>query len=224
MKQSVSLVGSWKDAQSRRMQFLSDGTMFIDGLRYLYQIKGSKLFITASDMKLKAKYRVEGDTLYTTINGNTNMWRVDFADTVKAQAEAPKAASPKPNPAASAPAAVETEKIDPRQYEDMLKKEFGLTLEGGKWAFYGQVNDEKATLYDAGITYGVIKSVKEKLNDPQFQFCIITTEKITIVFNRPRPVCLITGLSAEGTSGVIANAIKDGAQCRIYNGVFIISF
>jgi hypothetical protein len=226
IQSAMSLVGRWKDAQGRSMQFLIDGSMFIDGSLYMYKANGNKLFITANDMKLKAKYRFEGNTLYTTIKGNTNVWQRDIptAPPVAPVSEP----SAKTETIRSVPAAPsdDTEKTDAQQGEDMLKSEFGLVCENNLWVFYGRSTDElKASLSDPGISYDIIKNVWKQIKDPMLKFCIVVSGQVIVIFNtKPKPAGFVTGLTKEGVSTVIAAAIKDGAVCSIVNGIFVLSY
>lgn len=73
-KGEPGIVGRWQDARGSVSEFKGDGTWIVDGSTYLYRTDGGKLEITSKDGVIKAAYRLAGDTLYTTINGNTNVW------------------------------------------------------------------------------------------------------------------------------------------------------
>lgn len=74
-REDPAIVGRWQDARGSVSEFKGDGTWTVDGSVYFCRAGGDLLEITSKDGVIKATYRLAGDTLYTTINGNTNVWK-----------------------------------------------------------------------------------------------------------------------------------------------------
>lgn len=65
----TGLIGTWKNSE-HMMQFKADGTAILDAERYKYTANSSTITFTGYDGSIQLSYKLSGDILNLTFNGN----------------------------------------------------------------------------------------------------------------------------------------------------------
>lgn len=69
------LVGTWSNADEGTVVIRADGTMTIDGAKYIYKIKNSVMTIVGDDGILNVPFTLNGDTLKAEVDGREVIYK-----------------------------------------------------------------------------------------------------------------------------------------------------
>jgi hypothetical protein len=104
-------------------------------------------------------------------------------------------------------------------YEQLLKKEFGMDHGADGWGFEGGkiINEMVNQLSEPDICLGMLEGLIRKGADFN-QVAILANHRMTapVLNNKPNPTCFVSGLSSSGLSELIALSIKKGGKIFVY--------